>query len=181
MSVYFKSTIENHLAIAVTELSHADEIFELLYNDQENIGHFLGFVALTKTKEDEVNYIKKKMHGIADGTDALFSIIRDNHIVGVIDLHYIDSENKEAEIGYWLHSKFQHQGIMTKSVRKICEYAFENIGLNKLSLFADVENIGSNAVAKHAGFSYLATHPDYYVHRGQLRDMNEYYLLKREF
>ncbi|MDC2815584.1 GNAT family protein [Leuconostoc suionicum] len=41
---------------------------------------------------------------------------------------------------------------MTKSVRKICEYAFENIGLNKLSLFADVENIGSNAVAKHACF-----------------------------
>lgn len=60
MSVYFESTIENHLAIAVTELSHADEIFELLYNDQENIGQFLGFVALTKTKEDEVNYIKKK-------------------------------------------------------------------------------------------------------------------------
>ncbi|WP_235190425.1 GNAT family N-acetyltransferase [Leuconostoc mesenteroides] len=48
-------------------------------------------------------------------------------------------------------------------------------------MFADVENIGSNAVAEHPGFSYLATHPDYYVHRGQLRDMNEYYLLKREF
>lgn len=42
MSVYFKSTIENNLAIAVTELSHADEIFELLYNDQENMVNFLG-------------------------------------------------------------------------------------------------------------------------------------------
>ncbi|MGQ2286171.1 GNAT family N-acetyltransferase [Leuconostoc suionicum] len=99
MSVYFKNTIDNYLTIAVTELSHADEIFELLDNDQENIGPFLGFVALTKTKEDEVDYIKKTMHGIADGTDALFSIIRDNHIVGVIDFHCIDSENKKAEIG----------------------------------------------------------------------------------
>jgi len=182
MSVYFKSTIENHLAIAVTELSHADEIFELLYNDQENIGQFLGFVALTKTKEDEVDYIKKKMHGIADGTDAFFSIIRDNNIVvGIIDLHCIDSKNKKAEIGYWIQSKFKNRGIMTKSVRKVCEYAFENSGLNKLSLFADVKNIGSNAVARHARFSYLATHQDYYVHRGQFRDMNEYYLLKRDF
>ncbi|WP_268745658.1 GNAT family N-acetyltransferase [Leuconostoc mesenteroides] len=99
-------------------------MFELLNSDRENISQFFGFLASIKTEEDEVNYIKKKLHGIADGTDAFFSIIRDDHIVGVINLHFIDSENKKTYIGYWLHSKFHHQGIMTKSVRKVCEYTF---------------------------------------------------------
>ncbi|WP_348534622.1 GNAT family N-acetyltransferase [Leuconostoc litchii] len=124
---------------------------------------------------------QEKIHGVAQETDSLFSIVKNEQIVGVIDLHFIDMKNKKAEIGYWLHSKYQHQGIMTKAVRKVCEYAFDNLGLNKLSIFADVKNIGSNLVAKHAEFSFVTIHKEYYFHGEQFCDMNEYSLLKRHF
>lgn len=181
MTIYFRVDIEPNLSLALTELNHAKDIFELLDTDRENIGQFLDFVPATKIEGDELNYIKKKIHGVAQETDSLFSIVKNEQIVGVIDLHFIDMKNKKAEIGYWLHSKYQHQGIMTKAVRKVCEYAFDNLGLNKLSIFADVKNIGSNLVAKHAEFSFVTIHKEYYFHEEQFCDMNEYSLLKRHF
>ena len=53
--------------------------------------------------------------------------------------------------------------------------------LNKLSIFADVENIASNKVAIKNGFKLVGVKVQDEVIYDQYRDMNEYYLLKSEF
>ncbi|GMA69073.1 hypothetical protein GCM10025879_03190 [Leuconostoc litchii] len=60
MTIYFRVDIEPNLSLALTELNHAKDIFELLDTDRENIGQFLDFVPATKIEGDELNYIKKK-------------------------------------------------------------------------------------------------------------------------
>lgn len=181
MTPYFSLNIEDDLNLVYPELGMAKEIFELLDSDRDHLRVFLDFVDDSKDEKNQEDYIKMKMQGAANGTDKLFFIAKGDRLIGCIDLHFIHSASKKADISYWLHSDYTKQGIVSKSVRKLCEYAFVTLGLNKLTILADTENSGSNAVALSCGFSFLGTRKQDKQLYGKYRDINEYYLLKSDF
>ena len=181
MKHYFHLPIDSKLSLVQPTVDMASTLFDLVDSDREHIRQFLDFVDVTKEPTDEIKYINMKLSGQVKGTDRLFLISYEDKLVGSIDLHFIDSRNKKAEIGYWIHSSQEKKGITTKSVKKVCQIAFEEMGLNKLTIVADTENIGSNAVAIKSGFSLVGTDKEDIIMYGDLRDMNKYSLLKSEF
>ncbi|WP_313467073.1 GNAT family protein [Carnobacterium sp.] len=181
MKNYFYLPIDSKLSLVQPTVDMATILFDLVDSDREHIREFLDFVDTTKEPSDEIKYINMKLSGHIKGTDRLFLISYEDELVGSIDLHFIDSRNKKAEIGYWIHSSQAKKGITTKCVKKVCQIAFEEMGLNKLSIVADTENAGSNAVALKSGFSFVGTDKEDIVMYDKLRDMNKYSLLKSEF
>lgn len=181
MNFYFQLPINDKLSLVQPTIAMATTLFDLVDSDREHIRRFLDFVDTTKEANDEVNYINMKLSGYVKGTDRLFLIAYEGELVGSIDLHSIDSRNKKAEIGYWVHSSQIKKGIATKSVQKVCQIAFEEMGLNKLTIFADTENIGSNAVALKSGFSLVGTDKEDIFMYDKFCNMNKYAMLKSEF
>lgn len=177
----FTLNMTDDLALLYPELSMAQELFDILDSDRDHIGKFLSFVDSTKSVEDETNYLKMKLHAVANGTDFLCFITKFNKIIGTIDLHMIDQVNKKAEIGYWLHSSYARQGITKLAVQTLCNYAFQNLGLNKLVIEADTENIASNRVAQSCGFRLIGVKKQDMLMRGEFRDMTVYEVLKSEW
>lgn len=178
MSKYIHLAITEQLNLIVPEIQMAEELFQLVDSDREHLRPFLSFLDSAREVEVQRKFIQTKLHGAAKGTDKLFFIAMDDKIIGSIDLHTIDLKNQKAEIGYWIHSAYTKQHITSKAVKRLCQYAFETLGLNKLTIMADTENIASNAVAKSCGFTLLGTRKqDIYLHDA-FCDMNEYYLLK---
>lgn len=181
MTHYFKLSVSDCVSLVQPTIQMAEPVFNLLDSDREHIGKFLDFIPLTNKVEDEENYLKMKLTGVANGTDALYLIYYQDELAGTIDLHFIDQTHKKAEIGYWIHSSFINKGITSLAVNKICQIAFDNFNLNKLTIIADVENIASNKVAQKAGFSFVATDKEDIIMNGQYRDMNRYILLRKDF
>ncbi len=93
----------------------------------------------------------------------------------------INQKNQSAAIGYWIHSDYTNRGFITAVVKKICAYSFYGLHLNKLSIFADVANVASNKVALKCGFEFVGTDKAEVLLRDELRDMNKYSLLKKDF
>lgn len=180
MNKYFSLPIEENLALVYPELTMANEVFELLDSDREHLRVFLDFVDSSLDYTSQEGYIKMKLNGLANGTDRLFFIAAGEKLIGCIDLHAINTASKKAEIGYWLHSAYTKQGIVSKAVKTLCSYAFYTLDLNKLSILADTENIASNVVAQKCGFSLLGTRKEDLFMYEEYRDMNEYYLLKSD-
>ncbi|WP_208560486.1 GNAT family N-acetyltransferase [Marinilactibacillus kalidii] len=181
MAQYMGLNVEQNLDLIHPELLMADELFKLVDSDREHLRAFLTFVDSSVDSSTQKDYIKMKMNGAANGTDKLFFIFKDDKIIGCIDLHNMDFTNGKAEIGYWIHSSYAGQNIISKVVKEICTYSFEILKLNKLVIFADVENIPSNKVALKTGFKLVGTKLQDMVLHDQYRDMNEYYLLKNDF
>lgn len=181
MNHYFHLPIDSKLALVQPTVALASTLFDLVDSDRKHIRQFLDFVDVTKDPTDEIKYINMKLSGQIKGTDRLFLISYEDNLVGSIDLHYIDARNKKAEIGYWIHSSQTKKGIITKCVKKVCQIAFEEMELNKLSIVADIKNIGSNAVALKSGFSLVGADKEDIIMYGESRDMNKYSLLKSEF
>ncbi|MBM7690245.1 GNAT family N-acetyltransferase [Enterococcus ureilyticus] len=181
MKHYFYLEIDESLSLVQPTLSMAHELFEVIDSDRKHLRKFLDFVDTTTSFEQQEQYIKMKLEGYINETDRLFLIAFDQNIIGCIDLHFIDTNNKKAELGYWLHSSQTNKGIMSKVVKKVCAIAFEDMGLNKLSIRADTENKASNAVAVKNGFSFVGTDKSDIIMYDKFRDLNKYSLLKTDF
>jgi RimJ/RimL family protein N-acetyltransferase len=78
----------------------------------------------------------------------------DDRLIGMIDLHSIDSG--AAEIGYWLAAGARGHGHMSDAVRSVCDYGFapEGLELQRIEWFAYVGNVASARVVRRAGFRF---------------------------
>ena len=91
-------------------------------------------------------------------------------LVGGIDVvHYFDGV---PEVGYCIAKKCWNKGIMTEVFSAFRDYLF-TLGFKKITIRAEVENIGSNRVIQKCGFKFVET-----VHLNEPRscDVNCYEL-----
>ncbi|RDX00618.1 GNAT family N-acetyltransferase [Listeria kieliensis] len=181
MEMAFKLKIDEQLSLVQPSFSMATEVFKVLDKDREHLREFLDFVDNTKSPEDEKGYIKLKLDGYLKETDRLFFIAFDDEIIGSIDLHFMSLSDETAEIGYWMSSAHCGKNIATKAVRAVCELAFAEMGLNRLTIVADVTNLASNRVAEKSGFRKEGTLKQAKKLYDEFTDLNTYALLKSEF
>lgn len=74
--------------------------------------------------------------------------------------------NGAAQIGYWMDPAARGRGVATSSVRALCGWAFDRLGLELIEWRAEVGNVASRRVAEKAGFRFEATLRRRLVHRG---------------
>lgn len=70
-------------------------------------------------------------------------------------------KSHSAEVGYWLAKPFWGRGIMTAVVKRVCQYAFEEFGLEKITAQVFTHNPASARVLEKCGFQqegYLRKH-----------------------
>ena len=76
---------------------------------------------------------------------------RSERLLGNIALT-IAEDGQSAEIMYWLAPVGRGRGIATNAVSLLCDWAFEELNLERITLKTHAENIPSQAVAHRAGF-----------------------------
>jgi RimJ/RimL family protein N-acetyltransferase len=89
------------------------------------------------------------------GTGAIGFAVVDSkslELLGNVTLAFREDNRKNAEIMYWLASRGRGRGIATESVKLLCRWAFDTLGLERVMLKTHVGNIRSQAVAERAGF-----------------------------
>lgn len=118
-------------------------------------------------------------------TDALglgpyqFAVTEQGELVGSAGLQVAGHET--GHVGYWCAPEARGRGITTLAVRRLCRYGLEDLGLERLVLTTDIDNVASQRVAEKVGFrregvirSHLR-HPD-----GHRRDSMLFSLLPGE-
>jgi RimJ/RimL family protein N-acetyltransferase len=55
-------------------------------------------------------------------------------------------------VGYWLLPEARGRGLATRSVRLLCDWAFETFGVPELGLVTEAGNVRSQHVAEASGF-----------------------------
>ena len=68
------------------------------------------------------------------------------HIIGTVGFTRFSLDNNSAEIGYVLSSKFWGIGIATEAVKRILEYGFFDLSLNRIEAHYMIGNDASRRV-----------------------------------
>ena len=79
-------------------------------------------------------------------------IIYKGNFVGVIGYQSINWSRKSTTIGYWIGEQFQGKGIMSKALELFINYAFNDLGLNKIEIKVAEENLRSRKLPEKYGF-----------------------------
>lgn len=91
--------------------------------------------------------------------------------VGGTGLHRIDWGVPRFEIGYWVRTGFEGQGLVTEAVRALSRLAFDRLRAARVEIRMDTNNAASRRVAERAGFTFEGIlRRDTLTPDGQLRD-----------
>ena len=97
-------------------------------------------------------------------------------IIGLIPKE--DVYRNSMELGYWLGEPYWNKGIVTEAVRLICDYAFENLTINRIFSEVFEYNPASMKVLEKTGFKKEGVARKAILKNEQLWDNHLYSLLK---
>ena len=76
---------------------------------------------------------------------------RSGTVLGSVGMDF-DLEDESGSVGYWVTPAARGRGIATRATRLIAGWGVDSLGLSRLELLAEVQNVASQKVAEKAGF-----------------------------
>ena len=132
----------------------AEEVFALVDANRERLDPWMPWIRSTRSPADTREFIERGIASVHD-LDAN-GIWVGRRVAGSIGMR-VDPLSNGGDIGYWLGGEFEGRGLVTRACRLFLDHAFGTLGLHRMSLKADVENVRSRAVAERLGFRYEGT------------------------
>jgi RimJ/RimL family protein N-acetyltransferase len=107
------------------------------------------------SQSDARTFIEGSDRGWAEGNRAGFVIAHaaDGDGLGTIGLRLFADDAGLASVGYWLRREARGHGAATIAVQLVSAWAFDELGIKRLSLFTLSGNVASQRVAERAGFT----------------------------
>jgi len=116
------------------------------------------YVSAPFTREKAIEWVQRYVDGWKDGSRAGFSIQSPaGEFLGFAALVRIDQDGREGEAGYIIAPQARGKGIATKALRRLTSWALSDLGLQRVELRMDADNVASIAVAKRSGYVYEGT------------------------
>ncbi|MGV2620573.1 UNVERIFIED_CONTAM: GNAT family protein [Halobacillus marinus] len=148
----FIHKVDEQLSLKLIGFEDAEELYELSDRSREHIRTWLPWVDYTKSPEDTRKYIQGCLESYADNNGLTVCLLESGKIAGILGFHEYDWGNKKASVGYWMGTDFKGRGLLTRACRALFNYAFKELGLNRIEIRAAEGNIKSRAVPERLGF-----------------------------
>lgn len=172
--------VDDDLILHQPQIEFAEELFTLVDNNRNYLETHLPWVRGTKSVEDSQNFLKDAFRFSKGGQQFHTLIIYKDKIVGLIGFNTIRKMHQKGEIGYWIAENMQGKGIVTKAAKRLIDYGFKHLNLNRILIRVSTENIPSQRVAKRLGFTYEGTLRSDCLLYDKFLDMEIYGLLKTD-
>jgi ribosomal-protein-serine acetyltransferase len=157
--------------LAKNEESKAQEMFNLIDRNRDQLIEFLPWPDKMKTVQDQLNYIKMTNESWKQKAMFDFGIYRllDQKFIGNMGLHSIDWRNSRCELGYWIGKEDQGKGLVSEGVRLLVEECFK-MGFHRLEIRCSSKNKKSAYVALKNNFTLEGFLKDELIENGVYRD-----------
>jgi RimJ/RimL family protein N-acetyltransferase len=108
--------------------------------------------------------------GRREGTREAFAVVdEEGSFLGLALAFGIDREGRQLELGYVVTPAARGQGVATRSLQLLTEWAFRELDALRIELWISVANESSKRVAERAGYSHEGTLRSFHFKEG-IRD-----------
>lgn len=140
--------------------SDVDELHLFLMNNAERFRRFFPLtLSSNATVEKSAEYIEIKEREIQQKVNFTFAIRETDSqkIIGLIIIKKIDWTKRIGELAYCIGSNFEGKGLVTKAVKAIRDFAYNELDLKTLQIIAHKTNLASVKVAQNSNFIWKKT------------------------
>jgi RimJ/RimL family protein N-acetyltransferase len=114
------------------------------------IERWLPLVPQPYTEDDARFYVEDCIRAEDDRRPFAITDASTGDVIGSIDMHI--NRLQTGHIGYWVAAHARGRGVASDALRALSRWAFESLGLGRVELVTDPENVASQRVAERAGF-----------------------------
>ena len=110
--------------------------------------------AFVPTEPDDVAaFVALWEREAAQGTGMGYAVERlaDGRVVGFGFLNHVLARHRFCNLGYWVRPDAEGQGVATAVTRMLAHVGFVQLGLARIEIVMDPENVASRRVAEKAG------------------------------
>lgn len=149
--VLFELKVDERLSLVIPDLSCAAEIFGLIDKDRDYLRQWLPWVDSVDSVVDTQNNLTERIESFNKQEEAAFYGMLDGEFVASVG--FVDIQDTEGEIGYWLLSEYQGCGLVTRFVEACIAYGFNELHLNTIIIKCAEGNVKSAAIPQRLGFT----------------------------
>jgi len=149
------------LQLCLWQPSHADALYEAARESVSTVGRWLPWCHPGYRREDAIRWIERCRSDAESGEPCAFGVFDGNGmLLGGVGLNRFDNLHRSANLGYWVRTQAQGQGVAARATRRLATFGFEALGLCRIEIVAAVENLASRRCAEKAGarFEGIARH-----------------------
>ncbi|RCW93493.1 GNAT family N-acetyltransferase [Winogradskyella arenosi] len=104
-------------------------------------------------------FVASKVKAFEHKDEFLFTL---NHsetraLAGLIFLKELNWETKQGEFAYCIEYTFEGQGLTSKAIKQLSQYAISDLGLETLQIIVHKDNLASVKVALNNNFKWIKT------------------------
>lgn len=173
--------IAEDLWLELLHPARSGELFQLIDENREYLRRWLPWIDQTQTIEDTKPFLETSWSGYLRGEGFSLGICHSDELAGIIGFHAFDRAHRVTSLGYWLSEAHTGQGLMTRSVERCLDFAFEGQDMNRVYLRCATENTPSRRIAKHLGFQHEGRQREAEWLYDHFVDLEVYAMLKREW
>jgi ribosomal-protein-serine acetyltransferase len=174
-------TIDGSSRLEPMQVYHAGQLLALTNSNRYHLKTWLTWVDRMTTQNDFEKFIQESISRWKQGSDYGFVLFAGQQLAGRAGLYGVDQINKTGSIGYWLGTEFEGKGMMTSACKKIIEFGFSNLGLNRIEIRCATGNTRSAAIPERLGFVHEGIVRQGECVNGEFVDLHLYSLLKQEW
>ncbi len=125
-----------------------------------------------RDRDETRAWIANQQDLLLAGTDVTWTIRRGSELAGTISLlgvrwHLRAWRVDRAEVGYWVAPPLHGQGIATEAGQVVMRWAFETLGLHRLTIGCIEDNKASKRVIEKLGFRYVGREEESLFNHGR--------------
>jgi len=173
--------VNRKIELEQLKFSHAFQVFQAIDRNRPFLSPWLPFVQDTETQEDTETFIQSITSKSDTDRDQVFVIWYENRFAGLIGYKDTDWINLKTEIGYWLIESMTGKGIALLSAKTLINFAFSDMGINRIVIRCGVGNDKSSAIPERLGFRFEGIEYEGEKHQDRYIDLKVFSCLKKDW
>ncbi|GGV25539.1 N-acetyltransferase [Streptomyces filipinensis] len=148
------------------EVWHAEELLADIDRGREFIGRHIGLPDVITDLDSARAYLKSYADKRGADAGSLHGIWLGGKLVGGLLFRVWDTSGGVCEAGCWLEPAAAGRGLVTRGMRVLLEWAFEERGMHRVEWLVSTANEPSIGVARRLGMTREGVLRENYAYRG---------------
>jgi ribosomal-protein-alanine N-acetyltransferase len=135
------------------------------------------------TSQEARDWIAAYGEPAPEGSDRYFATClgSSGELVGITALRDIDDQHAQAELSFWIGRPYWGRGFASEAAGAVLKYAFEVLGLNRVTAYHMLRNQASGRVLTRLGFRHEGILRQRVRKWGVFEDVAAYAVLRAEY
>lgn len=137
-------------------------------------------------RDQTAGFVARMVAARAEGTAYVWTMREGDELLGLVGLHDVTRQQlawrvDRAELGYWIGKQHRNRGYTTEGAQRALRFAFEDLGLHKVTVGCVADNAPSVKVIERLGFRFVGTQRAHFFRFDRWWDHLAYEMLADEW